>query len=138
MIVDSTAQSFAPILLLIAIAIFMSVSAVIMAHTVGPKRKGPIKDSVYESGMPPIADARRRFNVRFYLIAVLFLVFDVEVVFLWPWAVVFHQAAVSGEPIGAAGVMVGKGFLLAAMSVFLILLLVGYIYDWRKGLFRWD
>ena len=65
------------------------VGMLILAHTLGPKRRGPVKDSPYESGMPVVGDTRRRFNIRFYVVAMLFLLFDVEVVFLWPWATLF-------------------------------------------------
>jgi NADH-quinone oxidoreductase subunit A len=111
----------------------------ILAHTVGPRRHGPVKDSPYESGVLPIADARRRFHVRFYMIAVLFLLFDVEVIFLWPWAQVFHAAATTGRtiPLDGGGVA-GKGFLLLGMGMFFALLIFGLIYEWRKGALSWE
>ncbi len=111
----------------------------IVAHAFGPKRSGPVKDSPYESGMPVVGDARRRFNVRFYVVAVLFLLFDVEVVFLWPWATVFHGAATTGARIPVEGAApVGKGFLLVGMAVFFAILVYGLVYEWKKGAFEWE
>jgi NADH-quinone oxidoreductase subunit A len=108
----------------------------VLTHVLGPRRRGPVKDSTYEAGMPTIGDARRRFNVRFYLVAMLFLLFDVEVIFLWPWAVVFHESATgSGD---AAAALPGATFLLISMAIFVALLVVGFIYDWGKGVFRWS
>ncbi|MCP4251585.1 MAG: NADH-quinone oxidoreductase subunit A [bacterium] len=127
---------YASILLLITVATGAALAILIITHFIGPSRKGPVKDATYESGVPLVGDARRRFNIRFYIVAMLFLLFDVEVVFLWPWAPVFYKAAVGGETIGTLGV--GKGFLLAEMAVFFGILLVGYVYAWRKGVFRWD
>lgn len=134
-------QPFAPVLILIVIVVLMCCAIVVMAQTIGPKRRGAVKDDVYESAMPPIADARRRFNVRFYIVAMLFLLFDVEVVFLWPWAPLLHDTA-SAEPPPFARQMIeagfGKGFLLAEMGVFVAILLIGYVYAWRKGVFKWN
>jgi NADH-quinone oxidoreductase subunit A len=111
----------------------------IVAHTLGPRRSGPVKDSPYESGMPILADTHRRFNIRFFVVAILFMLFDVEVIFLWPWATLFHQSATTGATISMeGGDPVGKGFLLAGMAVFFLLLLFGLIYEWKKGAFRWD
>ena len=112
----------------------------VAAHVLGPRpRHGPVKDSPYESGMPPIADTQRRFNIRFYVVAVLFLLFDVEVVFLWPWAVTFHDAAVNGTTFPLEdGTMVGKGFLLVGMAMFFTLLVFGLLYEWKRGAFEWE
>lgn len=128
---------YAPVMALILMVILMVVVIMILAHVIGPKRHGRVKDSTYESGVPIIGDARRRFNVKFYIIAMLFLLFDVEVVFLWPWALLFRDAAVdpAASPVVAAGY--DKGFLLIEMVVFFAILLVGYAYAWRKGVFRW-
>lgn len=115
-----------------------------VTHLIVPRREGPIKHAAYESGMDPIGDTRRRFSVRFYLIAVLFLVFDVELVFLYPWAVLMPRlneapgtpAYNSVAPLAAAGY--GPGYLLLAGGVFFALLLVGFIYEWRRGVFEWN
>jgi NADH-quinone oxidoreductase subunit A len=127
-------QTFAPILVLITVAIGLVMVILILAHAIGPKRHGLVKDDTYESGVAPIDDARRRFNVGFYIVAMLFLLFDVEVVFMWPWAPLFHDAAVKGQVLPGG---VDKTFLLVEMAVFLAILLVGYVYAWRKGVFRW-
>ena len=92
------------------------------------KRHGPEKDATYESGMEVIGDARQRFNVRFYLVAMLFLLFDVELVSMYPWALNFAKGA------GTAG----QQFLFVEMGIFFAILLVGYAYAWKKGVFRWD
>ncbi|MHC4065960.1 MAG: NADH-quinone oxidoreductase subunit A [Planctomycetota bacterium] len=135
-LVLASLEPYGAILLLIAVAATFVLAILVITHLVGPSRKGEVKDETYESGMPLITDARRRFNLRFYIVAMLFLLFDVEVVFLWPWAPVFYDAAVGGETTGPFGA--GKGFLLAEMAVFFAILLVGYVYAWRKGVFRWN
>jgi len=126
-------------LVLITVATFIALLIIVLTHVIGPKRHGPVKDSPYESGMPVIGDARRRFNVRFYIIAMLFLLFDVEVVLLWPCVLVYRKVA-SGqrELIDAAGMMVDKGLIIGAIAVFVGLLLWGYLYDMRRGVLRWD
>jgi NADH-quinone oxidoreductase subunit A len=132
-------QPYAAILFVIAVAVAMAGSILILTHLIGPKRHGPVKDATYESGMPTITDARRQFNVRFYIVAMIFLLFDVEVVFLWPWAPVFHASATSPDGLLRMGdVVLSKGFLLAEMGAFLVVLLVGYVYAWRRGVFKWE
>ncbi len=140
MIGQSYLEPYFSIVLVIALVGAVSAAAMLLAHVVKPARKGPVKDSTYESGMPVIGDARLRFNVRFYIVALLFLLFDVEVVFLWPWAPVFHQAATQGAEAGAAGQATwgNAGFLLGAMGVFAAFLVVGFAYEWRRGMFEWD
>ena len=128
--------SYGAIFILIVLTTLIARAILLITHMVGKSRGGAVKDDTYESGMPVIGDARRRFNVRFYVVAILFLLFDVEVVLLWPWAPVFYRAAIHGEAIGPLAA--GKGFLLLAMMFFVGLLLVGYAYEWRKGVFRWD
>ncbi len=111
----------------------------IIAHVVGPKRRGPVKDSAYESGMPIVMDTERRFNVRFYVVAVLFLLFDVEIIFMWPWVLSFYHAATTGQTVElASGELAGKGFLLFGMGMFFVLLVFGLLYEWKKGAFKWD
>ena len=129
---------YAPVMALIILVIVMVIAIMILAHTIGPGRHGRVKDSTYEAGVPIIGDARRRFNVKFYIVAMLFLLFDVEVVFLWPWAPLFHQAAM--HPGGSAFLPAeyDKNFLLVEMVAFFAILLVGYVYAWRKGVFRWS
>jgi NADH-quinone oxidoreductase subunit A len=129
---------YAPVMVLILLVIVTVLAILIAAHAIGPKRRGPVKDSTYESGMPIASDARRRFNVKFYIVAMLFLLFDVEVVFLWPWAPLFHESAVRPQESILVAHGFTKGFLLLEMVVFFAILLVGYIYAWRKGVFQWS
>jgi NADH:ubiquinone oxidoreductase subunit 3 (subunit A) len=118
-----------PIFLYLAIIILFVIATMIVAHTVGPRRATPVKMMPYESGMDPIGDARQRFDVKFYLVAIMFLVFDVELLFLYPWAVVAYQDG--GYPAAL------KGPIFWGVLAFIGLLLVAYIYDWRKGVFKW-
>ncbi len=131
---------YASICFVIGLVTVITLVMLTLAQVIRPARKGDVKDSTYESGMPVIGDARRRFNVRFYVVAMLFLLFDVEVVFLWPWAPIFKRAAASDHVVANSGVAgsLGPGYLVSVMGVFLAILLVGYVYSWRKGVFRWD
>jgi len=129
---------YASILVVIGIAVGLAGVILLLGHLIGPRRSGEVKQGIYESGMPVTVDARRRFNVRFYIVAMLFLLFDVEVVILWPWARVYYEAAANGRGIEVGDTIAGKGFILAGAVVFLFLLLVGFVYEWRKGVFQWD
>ena len=138
---SSALNSYAPIGILILLIIVLVVAIVVASHAIGAHRSGPVKDSPYESGMPIIGDARRRFNVKFYIVAMMFLLFDVEIVFLWPWAPLFYKAAISPDDPAVATLVqqgFGKGFLLVEVGLFLSILMVGYLYAWRKGVFRWS
>src|SRR5215475_1418380 len=125
------ATYFPIFLYLIAILAFAGITLV-LAHTVGPKRKTPVKQMPYESGMDPIGDARQRFDVKFYLIAILFLVFDVDLLFLYPWAVATTQS-----PELALFPAAFRDPIFWEMEAFLATLVVAYIYAWRKGVFQW-
>jgi NADH-quinone oxidoreductase subunit A len=132
-------------IVVILILVVMGIAAIILLLTylIGPKRAGPIKHSVYESGVDPTGDARKRFNVRFYLVAVLFLIFDVEIIFLYPWAVLFPrlktpEAADQQWATGLADAGFTPAFFAGAIGIFFILLTIGFVYEWRKGVFRWD
>ncbi len=134
-------SAFATVAWLIVVTTALALVILGLAHLIGPKRVGPVKDATYESGMEPFTDARRPFSVRFYLIAVLFLIFDVEVVFLYPWAVLYprlHSAehGAWAQALRAAGYT--PGYLLLAIGVFFVLLLVGFVYEWRRGVFNWN
>lgn len=126
-----TPADYAPILLLGALALGLSLLILGITAVIGPRRESPVKQSPYESGMVPIGAGRRRFPVRYYLTAALFILFDIEVVFLYPWAVRFRELA---RPAPAG---IGSG-VLTSMVAFLGVLLVGYAYVWRKGALRWD
>ena len=130
---DDSVSSWAPIVLMILIAVGFAVVNLAASLIVGPSRTGPGKETTYESGMVPIGDARRRFNVRFYIVAMIFLVFDVEIVFLYPWATIFAPAA---QNKGRTGL--DSGMLLIEIVIFIAILLLAYIYAWGKGVFRWD
>lgn len=124
----------------IALVASVTGAMLVLAHLVGPKhRHGPVKDSPYESGMPVAAGADHRMYIRFYFFAVLFLLFDVEVVLLWPWVPLFYESAMHGTTVPLeSGELAGKGFLLLGMLLFLALLLFGLIYEWMKGALRWE
>jgi NADH-quinone oxidoreductase subunit A len=126
----NTPTGWAPIVLLVCMAVVFAVSTVVLSVWIGPKRTGPGKESVYESGMVPVGDARRRFNVRFYIVAMIFLVLDVDIIFFYPWATIYSPAIQAG---GGQG-----GLLLGEMAIFVGLLLLAYFYAWGKGVFRWD
>jgi len=122
-------NSWAPVLLLIVIAVGFAVTNVVASIVIGPGRTGKGKEETYESGMVSIGDTRKHFNVRFYIVAMIFLVFDVEIVFFYPWATIFPDAIASGR---------GSGLLLLEIILFVVILLLAYIYAWGKGVFQWD
>ena len=121
-------NAWAPVVLLLLIGIGFAIGNVILSSVIGPSRTGPGKETTYESGMVPVGDARRRFNVRFYIVAMIFLVFDVDIIFMYPWATIFTRY-INTEL---------AGLLLVEMLIFVGLLLLGYFYAWGKGVFRWD
>jgi NADH-quinone oxidoreductase subunit A len=124
--------------------LIFAVTVLVATHVIGPRRSTAVKLMPYESGMDPIGDARQRFDVKFYLIAILFLVFDVELLFLYPWAVGTFRppgdvaAAVEGAPPTlAASIDPFRTAIFWEVLVFLATLAVAYVYAWRKGVFRW-
>ena len=121
-------QPYVPFLMLLGLAVVAGATMLVASHFLGPRRPTDVKDRPYESGMPPLGGAHERFSVKFYLVAMLFIVFDIETVFLIPWATIYFN--------GSAGVTMG--FLLVEMLVFLAILLVGYVYVWKRGAFQWD
>jgi NADH-quinone oxidoreductase subunit A len=121
--------SYVPLLILIALVVVSAVAIVVLSHLFSATRPTPVKHEPYESGMPPLGSARERFDVKFYLVAVLFIVFDIEVVFMMPWAVAFRQLDILG-----LGVLGG----LLEMIAFVAVLLVGYVYLWKRGALEWD
>src|SRR3984885_5305708 len=124
-------DSWAPVIFLLVIGIGFAVTNIAASLLIGPSRTGPGKEITYESGMVPIGDARKRFNVRFYIVAMIFLVFDVEIIFFYPWATIFARHVKDGPTED------GK-LLLLEMITFVVILLVAYFYAWGKGVFRWD
>ncbi len=122
-------SGYLPIGVLLLMAITFAVVNLVATLLIGPGRDGATKTQTYESGMVPVGTARKRFNVRFYIIAVTFLVFDVEVIFLYPWAVTYSNLA-PGSPESAV--------FLGRVLFFMFTTIVAYIYAYRKGIFRFD
>lgn len=112
-----------PILLFVVVALVLGVAVLLLSYLVQPKYPELEKLSTYECGSEPFSDARMPFPVRYYIFAMLFVIFDIEVIFLYPWAVVFTKVGVIG---------------LIEMLVFIALFLVAYVYAWRKGALEWD
>jgi NADH-quinone oxidoreductase subunit A len=147
---------FLPILLFVLVAAAVSCAMVAAPRLIAPRKRTAVKEMPYESGMDPIHDTRRRFAVRFHLVAIAFLVFDVELLFLYPWAVATSQASgvrcqVSGVAVQstelpakhgidlavADGWVSSRGLVFAGAMAFILLVVLGFVYDWRKGVFRW-
>jgi len=120
---------YGPLAVLAIMAILFGVGNVIASTLLGPNRQGKVKGMVYESGMNPIGSTHRRFNVRFYIVAMTFLVFDVEIVFLYPWASVFPSLAEDS---------VYGPLFLARVLFFILTSIIAFAYAWRKGVFRYD
>jgi NADH-quinone oxidoreductase subunit A len=116
-------RDYAPILLLVVMVVGFAGVNLLLSDLLGAKRRSVDKDRAYESGMSPEGSARVRLSIHFYLVAVLFILFDVEVIFLVPWAVAARE-------LGPAG--------FAQVAVFLAVLLVGLVYEWRAGGLEWD
>jgi len=111
------------ILIYMAIAIVFGLFAIAASHLLGQRKPTPIKQAPYECGMPTIGSSFRRIPIKYYIIAMLFLLFDIEVVFLYPWAVVFKQF---------------KFFAFISMAIFLGILIIAYIYIWKRGALEWE
>jgi NADH-quinone oxidoreductase subunit A len=133
--VDFDLSTYYPIFifLLFVLAFAGAVLAVTHLPYFKPNKRTPVKQMPYESGMDPIGDARQHFDVKFYLIAILFLVFDVELLFLYPWAVATYGGGGEGGVIPAEFKNIGFWEIM----VFLVSLAVAYVYAWRKGVFQW-
>jgi NADH-quinone oxidoreductase subunit A len=128
---DQAPSSWLPVVILLIIGVGFAVGNIAISLLIGPRRTGPGKETTYESGMMPIGNTRRRFNVRFYIVAMIFLVIDVEIVFFYPWATIFAPVIQTGTPRQG-------NLLLLEIIVFVVILLVAYLYAWGKGVFRWD
>jgi NADH-quinone oxidoreductase subunit A len=116
-------ENYLPILVFLVIAFVLGGVLLSAGFILGPRRPDAAKNSPYECGFEAFDDSRMKFDVRYYLVAILFIIFDLEIAFLFPWAV-------SLDSIG--------GFGLLAMAVFLLILVVGFIYEWKKGALEWD
>ena len=123
-------KPYLPFLMVLALAVVNAIFMLGLSHTLSAvlktRRLTPTKLAPYESGMPVLGDARDRFSVKFYLVAMLFIVFDIETVFLIPWAAAYQQQL----PL--------RGVLLVEMAVFILILAVGYVYVWKRGALQWD
>lgn len=114
---------YGSVLVLLALGGTIAVAFVILSRWLGPRNPTPVKGTPYECGVEPTGTARERFPVRFYLVAMLFIVFDIEAVFLYPWARLFRELGLFG---------------LVEMGIFILILVVGLIYAWRKGALEWE
>lgn len=122
--------AWAPVFLLLVMGIGFGVGNIILSSLLGPARTGKVKDGAYESGMMPVGDTKKRFNVRYYLVAIMFVALDVEIVIMYPWASSFAQTLKLDPELGR--------MMFMGIGVFIALVLVGYLYDIAKGVLRWD
>jgi len=116
-------QPYIPVLILLVLSVAQAIGMVVLSQVLSPGRATKSKLSPYESGMTPLGSTRERFSVKFYVVAILFIVFDVETVFLLPWAV-------QARALGVAGFI--------SVGIFVVILTVGLIYEWKKGALEWD
>ncbi|HKL48805.1 MAG TPA: NADH-quinone oxidoreductase subunit A [Desulfuromonadales bacterium] len=116
-------ESYLPILVMIIIAFAFAIGSVVLSRLIGQKKPGVVKLSPYECGMPPVGTARDRVSIKFYIVAMTFIVFDIEVAFLYPWAVVFKKLGMYGA---------------LSMGFFLVVLTIGLAYEWKKGALEWE
>ena len=120
-------KEYIPILIVFVFVAGFAVTNIVLSHLVGKRKDTRAKLMPYECGMDPVGSAHQRFSVKFYLIAMLFILFDIEAVFLLPWAVIFRTMSQTAF----------RPFVFFEMMIFIAVLLVGYIYVWKKGLFEW-
>jgi NADH-quinone oxidoreductase subunit A len=121
-----------PILIMIGLGAGFGALNIVLSHLVAPKKPTPEKLAPYECGMPPVGDARERHPVKFYLVAMIFLLFDIEVAFLYPFAMALRDRVVDGALVPGLG---WAGFI--QLLVFFLILVTGYVYVWRKGVLDW-
>jgi NADH-quinone oxidoreductase subunit A len=133
------ARAYFPVLMLLGFVVMNALLIIgISALTIRP-RPTPVKQQAYESGVPALGDARERFSVRFYLVAILFIIFDIETVFMIPWAVYYKQLSCFVPLVGDVCPVGNISFFgLGEMLVFMLILLVGFVYVWKKGALQWD
>ena len=121
------ALEYLPLLILIVIAVGFAIVAILLPSLLGPRRQNKQKLEPYESGIIPFSDARRRFPVKYYLVAMLFILFDIEVLFLYPWAAIVRDLRDNFSAL----------FALLPVGFFLFVLVIGLIYEWKKGALDW-
>ena len=133
------ARSYLPVLLLLGFVVMNAVLMLALSHFTMRSRPTPVKQAAYESGIPALGDARERFSVKFYMVAMLFIIFDIETVFMIPWGAYYRQLSCAvplAAGVGPSGQM--SFFGLVEMLVFMAILLVGFVYVWKKGALQWD
>src|ERR1700761_4506150 len=119
---ENYSQTYFPVLVQMVIAIALAAGLIGASSLLGKRAKSPLKDTPYESGMAPVGSARERFSVKFYMVGMIFILFDIEAVFLYPWAVVYRDL---------------KMFAFGEMFVFVALVMIGFFYVWKKGALDW-
>ncbi len=132
-------RAYLPVLMLFGFVVANAILIVAISALTMRSRPTPVKQNPYESGMPPLGDARERFSVKFYLIAILFIIFDIETVFMIPWGVYYRQLSCSVALAGGICPPRNVSFFgLGEMLVFMVILFVGLVYVWKKGALQWD
>jgi NADH-quinone oxidoreductase subunit A len=116
-------ENYFPILVFLALGLILGGVAIVLGFALGPQRPDPEKASPYECGFEAFEDSRMKFDVRYYLVAILFIIFDLEIAFLFPWAVALEEIGIFG---------------LLSMALFLVILIVGFIYEWMNGALEWE
>ena len=129
MLAETDLLSYLPVAVIASMAIVFVVANIVLSTILGPRAEGAVKGMSYESGMDPIGTTHKRFNVRFYILAMTFLLFDIEIIFLYPWALTFTKL----EPGSAEA-----GLFLARIGFFVGTSVIAYVYAWKKGVFRFD
>lgn len=119
---------YLPLLLILGLGIIFAGLFIFLAYAFGPKKPLASKLDTYECGVPILEDARERFSVKFFLVAMIFLVFDVEVVFLFPWAILLKEFKMSGQGL----------FIFGSMAIFILMLAIGMFYEWKRGAMEWE
>jgi NADH-quinone oxidoreductase subunit A len=123
MAMNTLLVDYLPLVIFFGVALFIGLAMLVAPFIIAPNNPDPEKVSAYECGFPAFDDARMKFDIRFYLVSILFIIFDLEVAFLFPWTVAFKEAGLAG---------------FWAMMIFLGVLTIGFIYEWRKGALEWD
>jgi NADH-quinone oxidoreductase subunit A len=132
-------RAYFPVLMLLGFVVMTALLIIGFSALTIRSRPTPVKQQAYESGVPALGDARERFSVRFYLVAILFIIFDIETVFMIPWAVYFKQLSCFVPLVNDACPVGNISFFgLGEMLVFMLILLVGFVYVWKKGALQWD
>jgi NADH-quinone oxidoreductase subunit A len=132
-------RTYFPVLMLLGFVALNAVMMLLLSHLTMRHRPTPVKQTPYESGIPPLGSAHERFSVKFYMVAVLFIIFDIETVFMIPWGVAFRQLSCA-VPLPVAGCPSGQVsmFGFVEMLVFMLILVVGFVYVWKRGALQWD